>query len=86
MPSPPGLGARCYYEPNSFDGPKENKRYAEPELPLHGSANRCDHRDGSDDHTQAGNLFGLFSAEQSVRLFDNIAAAMQGGPTAAAAA
>jgi catalase len=42
---------------NSFDGPKENKRYAEPALPLHGSVNRYDHRDGNDDSTQAGNLF-----------------------------
>jgi catalase len=70
----------AYYEPNSFGGPKENKRYAEPELPLHGSANRYDHRDGNDDYTQAGNLFRLFSAEHRLRLFDNIAAAMQGVP------
>ncbi len=70
----------AYYEPNSFDGPKENKRYAEPELPLHGSANRYDHRDGNDDYTQAGNLFRLFDAEERQRLFQNIAAAMQGVP------
>src|ERR1700726_2196760 len=44
----------AYYEPNSFDGPKENKRYAEPALPLHGYANRYDHRDGNDDYKQAG--------------------------------
>jgi catalase len=72
----------AYYEPNSFDGPKENKRYAEPALPLHGSANRYDHRDGNDDYTQAGNLFRLFDADQRQRLFQNIAAAMQGVPDA----
>jgi catalase len=38
------------------------------------------HRDGNDDYTQAGNLFRLFSAEQKQRLFNNIAAAMQGVP------
>jgi catalase len=72
----------AYYEPNSFDGPKENKRYAEPALPLHGSADRYDHRDGNDDYTQAGDLFRSFDAEQRQRLFQNIAAAMQGVPEA----
>ncbi|HEY6767202.1 MAG TPA: catalase-related domain-containing protein [Candidatus Sulfotelmatobacter sp.] len=72
----------AYYEPNSFDGPKEKKRYAEPALPLHGSANRHDHRDGNDDYTRAGNLFRLFDADQRQRLFQNIAAAMQGVPDA----
>ena len=70
----------AYYEPNSFDGPQEDKRFAEPPLPLHGDAERYDHRDGYDDYTQAGNLFRLFDAEQKLRLFDNIAAAMQGVP------
>jgi catalase len=51
-------------------------------LPLHGSANRYDHRDGNDDYTQAGNLFRSFDAEQRQRLFQNIAAAMQGVPDA----
>jgi catalase len=41
-----------YYEPNSFNGPQENKRHAEPPLPLHGDADRYNHRD---DHTQPGN-------------------------------
>ena len=72
----------AYYEPNSFKGPKENKQYAEPALPLHGAADRYDHRNGSDDFTQAGNLFRLFDAGQRQRLFQNIAAAMQGVPEA----
>jgi len=38
------------------------------------------HRDGNDDYTQAGNLFRLFDPEQKRRLFENIAAAMQGVP------
>jgi len=70
----------AYYEPNSFNGPKENQRYAEPALPLFCFSNRDDHRDGNDDHTQAGNLFRLFDPAQRQRLFQNIAAAMQGVP------
>ena len=70
----------AYYEPNSFNGPKEDRRFAEPALPLHGDADRYNHRDGNDDYTQPGNLFRLLNAEQKQRLFDNIAAAMQGVP------
>ena len=68
----------AYYEPNSFDGPSDNKQFAEPPLRLHGAADRYDHRDGNDDYSQAGNLFRLFDAGQRQRLFENIAAAMQG--------
>ena len=63
----------AYYEPNSFNGPKEDKRYAEPPLPLHGDADRYNHRDGNDDYTQPGNLFRLLNAEQNQRLLDGIA-------------
>jgi len=70
----------AYYEPNSFDGPAEDKRYAEPPLALEGAADRYDHRVGNDDYTQPGNLFRLLTAEQQGRLMDNIAAAMQGVP------
>jgi catalase len=70
----------AYYEPNSFDGPKDNKQFGEPPLRLHGGADRYDHRDGNDDYSQAGNLFRLFDAGPKQRLFENIAAAMQGVP------
>lgn len=70
----------AYYEPNSFDGPKEDKRFAEPALALYGDADRFNHRDGNDDYTQPGNLFRLFNDEQKQRLFSNIAEAMQGVP------
>lgn len=70
----------AYYEPNSFNGPAEDKRYAEPALALAGDADRYDHRDGNDDYTQPGNLFRLMTPEQQGRLMDNIAAAMQGVP------
>ncbi len=51
----------AYYERSSFNGPKEDKRYAEPPLPLHDDADRYNHRDGNDDYSQAGNLFRLFN-------------------------
>ena len=70
----------AYYEPNSVGGPTEDKKYAEPALPLHGDADRYSHRDGNDDTTQPGDLFRLFNDEQKQRLFDNLAAAMQGVP------
>ena len=72
----------AYYEPNSFGGAAEDPARREPPLPLHGDADRYDHRDGNDDYTQAGNLFRLFDDAQKQRLFKNIAAAMQGVPEA----
>ena len=51
----------AYYEPNSFNGPKQNPVLAEPPLKISGDANRYNHRDGNDDYTQPGNLFRLMS-------------------------
>lgn len=42
-------GGSGNYEPNSFDGPVEDKTYAEPPLNLYGDATRYDHRLGNDD-------------------------------------
>ena len=75
MPNPD-----AYYEPNSFNGPKEDPQFAEPELPLSGSADRYNHRIANDDYSQPRALFQLFDAAQKARLFSNIAAAMQGVP------
>ncbi|KPL81363.1 catalase [Herpetosiphon geysericola] len=73
-------GGSVNYEPNSFGGPVENQRYAEPPLKISGDADRYNHRDGNDDYTQPGNLFRLMNADQQQQLFNNIAAAMQGVP------
>ena len=70
----------AYYEPNSFNGPKEDKRYAEPPLKISGDADRYNHRLGNDDYAQPGDLFRLMDAGQQGRLFQNIAAAMAGVP------
>jgi len=70
----------AYYEPNSFGGPQQDARYAEPPLKISGDADRYDHRAGNDDYTQPGNLFRLMTSDEQQRLFGNIAAAMQGVP------
>ncbi len=70
----------AYYEPNSFDGPIQDVRFAEPPLKISGDADRYNHRDGNDDYTQPGNLFRLMSPAQQQQLFTNIAGAMNGVP------
>jgi catalase len=73
-------GGAVHYEPNSFGGPQQDARFAEPPLKITGDAARYDHRAGNDDYTQAGNLFRLMPNDEKQRLFQNIAAAMQGVP------
>jgi catalase len=70
----------AYYEPNRFNGPIEDARFAEPPLKISGDAARWDHREGNDDYTQPGNLFRLMNDEQKRRLFQNLADAMQDVP------
>ncbi|GLK75254.1 catalase A [Methylopila jiangsuensis] len=70
----------AYYEPNSFNGPKEDKSAQEPPLRLSGDATRYNHRDGNDDYGQVTALFNLFDDGQKNRLFANLAAAMSGIP------
>ncbi|MBN9059123.1 MAG: catalase, partial [Rhizobiales bacterium] len=77
---PPATNNDAYYEPNSFNGPKQDPSVAEPPLKLKGDADRFNHRIGNDDYKQPGDLFRLFNAEQKDRLFSNLAAAMQGVP------
>jgi catalase len=70
----------AYYEPNSFDGPVEDKTVAEPPLKISGDAARYNHREGNDDFGQPRALFRSFDAGQRSRLFSNVAAAMHGVP------
>lgn len=73
-------GTDAYYEPNSFNGPVEQKWAQEPPLRISGDAARYDHRDGNDDYIQVRALFHLMDFAQRERLFGNIAAAMRGVP------
>jgi catalase len=66
----------AYYEPNSFDGPVEDKSALEPPLRISGDATRYNHRDGNDDYGQPRALFNLFTPEQKQRLYNNYADAM----------
>jgi catalase len=70
----------AYYEPNSFNGPVQDKSAQEPPLRITGDADRYNHREGNDDYTQPGNLFRMFTPEQKARLCSNIATAMTGVP------
>ena len=72
----------AYYDPNSFDGPAEDKSVQEPPLKISGDADRYNHREGNDDFGQPRALFNLFDEGQKKRLFANIAAAMDGVPDA----
>jgi catalase len=75
-------GGSVNYEPNSFDGPKEDPRFKAPPLRISGDADRYDHREGNDDYTQAGNLYRLLPADERARLHKAIAGSMQGVPKA----
>jgi len=76
----PPAASDAYYEPNSFNGPVQDDRFAEPPLKISGDADRWNHREGNDDYTQPGNLFRLMSDDQKQQLFNNLAEAMQGVP------
>ena len=61
-------------------GPVEDVRFKEPPLKISGDADRYNHRDGSDDYSQPGDLFRLMDDSQKEQLFSNIAEAMQSVP------
>ena len=69
-------GASPNYEPNSFGGPAEDKRYVERPKQVSGTVARHNHRDDSDYYTQPGNLFRLMTPDQRQRLIGNIAAGL----------
>ena len=70
----------AYYEPNSFNGPKETSSVKEPPLKISGDASRFDHRDGNDDYSQPRALHNLMNSNQKARLYKNTAEAMNGVP------
>jgi hypothetical protein len=39
------------YQPNSFDGPIDDKQFLEPPLKISGDADRYDHRKNNDDYS-----------------------------------
>ena len=73
-------GASPNYEPNSFGGPAEDKRYVERPKQVSGTVARHNHRDDSDYYSQPGNLFRLMTPDQRQRLIGNIAAGLSQAP------
>ena len=73
-------GAQVNYQPNSFNGPIDDKQFAEPPLKISGDAARYDHRLGNDDYIQAGNLFRLMNANQKAQLIDNLVRSLKPVP------
>jgi catalase len=73
-------GASPNYEPNSFGGPAEDKRYVERPKQVSGTVARHNHRDDSDYYSQPGNLFRLMTPDQRQRLIGNIAAGLSQTP------
>lgn len=71
-------GGAVNYEPNSFQGPKDDKKFSEPPLAIFGDVDRYDHRIKNDDYQQAGDLYRLMSASQKEQLINNLTEAMQG--------
>lgn len=70
-------GGQVNYQPNSFNGPIDDKHYLEPPLKIFGDAARFNHRDGNEDYKQAGDLYRLMNAAQKAQLVDNLVRAMQ---------
>src|SRR6201981_554267 len=73
-------GSAVNYEPNSFGGPTQDKRYVERPKPVRGTVARPDHRSDSDHYTQPGNLFRLMPADAKQRLISNIVGSMKSVP------
>jgi len=65
-------GREVNYEPNSFGGPTQDKRYTERPKMVSGEVARHDHRSDSDYYSQPGNLFRLMPADAKQRLIHNI--------------
>ncbi|WP_103866451.1 catalase [Aquimarina sp. I32.4] len=68
----------AYYEPNTKGGPVEDPSVAEPPMKISGDVLRYEENDTFGEYKQPGDLFRLFNDEQKERLFNNIAAAMDG--------
>ena len=69
----------AYYEPNSFGGPVESAKFAEPDLAIGDIAQRFSHREHyADYYTDAKALYKILPADEKDRLYSNIAESMEG--------
>src|SRR5437868_711700 len=74
------FGSEPNYEPNSFEGPKEDPAYRERPRPITGTVARHDHRLDDDYYSQPGNLFRLMPADAKERLIHNIVGSLGNVP------
>ena len=65
-----------YYEPNSYNGPAEDKKYLEPAFAIEGAADKYDQHDN--DFMGAINLYKILPSDEKERLHSNIAESMDG--------
>lgn len=73
-------GPAVNYEPNSFDGPVDDRKLSEPPLALHGDAFNYNNREDTDYYSQPGALFRLMPEDEKLRTISNVAEAMEGVP------
>ncbi len=74
------FGSEPNYEPNSFDGPKEDPAYRERPRTISGSVDRHNHRLDTDYYSQPGNLFRLMKPDAQKRLIGNIVGSLSNAP------
>ncbi|MCI6989110.1 MAG: catalase [Campylobacter sp.] len=68
---------KAYYEPNSYDAPKEDPKYLEPALKDYGAGDRYASLD-EDYYTQPRALYKILPEDEKQRLYNNIATSMDG--------
>ncbi|OZB91262.1 catalase KatA [Paenibacillus sp. XY044] len=69
-------GGSVYYEPNSYNGPKEDPHARITPFEVYGSAAQTSY-DHDDHYAQAGDLYRLMSEEEKARLIQTIVEAMK---------
>lgn len=69
-------GNSVYYEPNSYEGPKESHEHKQAAFLVTGVAESAGY-DHHDHYTQPGDLYRLLSEEERTRLVDTIVGAMK---------
>lgn len=70
----------AYYEPNSYNGPKENQEFLEPGLAIDSVADKFNHREDArvDYYYDARALYKILPQDEKERLYSNIVASMEG--------
>ena len=73
-------GNAVVYEPNSFNGPKENAAFKEPPLKISGDADAYNQPTSDADFIQPGNLYRLLPDDERERLIQNLVNTLKNVP------